>query len=654
MLTEFVQKGNIMADKNIALYIGGLQFDSQRKFVEGVWDKIIEDDNKLFLFANDATSGEIDSADKFNEGEFKIYSLPKTEDFDGVIFYSATIYDDSVRENIIGSIDAAKVDCISINVKYPGLLYVEDDNWDVMQELIDGIFSKRQIKKVNIVCGERFSRDNSKRCASVQDALARRSINVPAERIYYGDFSANSGRKAVVYFKDNNLLDADLYVCMNDQMALGAYYELKNLGIQVPEEAMITGFDHIFIARNHTPSITTVDRDEKLLGKRSYEILMNAIEGDEHIHNEQLPCHVRWGGTTDSVDDIGDKASDALNHYARMKIRTDRYAMMINSIAAKMCSVGNLHEYVELLKSSIQNLECDEFYLCLNEESGINLLSEIEDGFGYVNSGRINTEYEENLKVELGYCNGEFFSGQMVKKGDIIPGGMNQAKKGAVYVVCPIHYLERCYGYVAICNSRLPMENNYFHMFIMTLTNGLEQIRESVQLNNMIKHLDDIWTYDALTHIYNRSGFLKYADEYVTKAKYDNKQLLVIFLDLDHLKVINDELGHDQGDLMIKATADILKKCKSEDELLMRYGGDEFVLLGSGYDNEGAKAYVQRIHDGMQAYNTQFKPEIPLESSIGYCLVECDIDEPLSALIKIADQEMYDIKKEKRRARLMN
>lgn len=637
-----------MGTKNIAVFIGGLQFDSQRKFVEGVWDRVKKDNNRVFMFASNGSTGE-----RFNVGEMKIYSLPRLTDFDGFIFYSATIYDDPAREHILKALLETKIPCISINVRYPGMLCVADDNWDVMQDLVEGLLSKRDIKTVNCIAGDRFSRDNSRRCASVTDALARHKIELPAERVYYGDFQADSGRKAVNYFKDKGLLDADLYICMNDQMALGAYYALQENGIKVPEDAMITGFDHIFMARNHTPSITTVDRDERLLGQRAYEMLMDAIAGDENIYNEELPCRVCWGGSSDFENQPIDDPAQALNHFTRMKLRTDRYAAMVNDASAMMSSVKNLDSLTDVMKSYIPRLECNEFYLCINDDTDQNLLRTMEDGFGYKDSQEINTEYSEHMKLELGFCNDRFHSGELLTRGDIIPGGVDKAKSGSLYVVCPVHYLERCYGYVAICNSWLPMESNYFHMFVMTIANGLEQIRETVQLNNMIKHLDNVWTYDALTRVYNRSGFMKYADQYINRAKEQGKKLLVIFLDLDRLKVINDELGHDMGDLMIKATADILMASREQDELVMRYGGDEFVLLGCGYDSEGAEKYVQRIHMGMEKYNQEHNPVIPLESSIGYCLVECDIDEPLSSLIKIADQKMYDIKKEKRRARLL-
>lgn len=229
-----------------------------------------------------------------------------------------------------------------------------------------------------------------------------------------------------------------------------------------------------------------------------------------------------------------------------------------------------------------------------------------------------------------------------------MPGGLKNSGSGNFYVISPIHYLENCYGYSVICNSVLRMENDYYHMFIMNMGNGIQSIKEYNKMQDMIKMLDERWIYDALTQVYNRGGFFKYAEEYIQITKTVRQKLFFLFLDLDHLKLINDELGHDYGDKAICAIATILKETKKPDELLMRYGGDEFVILGRAYTEKDAKEYLAKIQAAMDAYNEVHKMPIPLEASMGYYIVDSNMEQPIATLIELADQEMYKMKKQHR------
>jgi len=635
-----------MSTKNIAVFMGGLQYDSQRKIVDGIWNRIKETGDRIFLFACDTTADK-----KYNEGELKVFTLPDLDDFDGVIFYSETIYDEETRIFLINEIKKKGTPCVTVGVKYPDIVCVSDDNWDVMQQLVDAVVKDRDIKKVNYIAGQEHSRDDMARRGACREALAKYGITLCDERIYYGNYTTSSGRKAIEYFSANGLLDADIYFCGNDQMALGAYYALEWEGIKVPDDALLTGFDNIFMARNHMPRISSVARDERLLGLTSYEVLLKIIDGKYDGGDVLLPNKVVLAQSTGHEQGLQDEETFALNHYAHMKIQSDRYAEFVTDVTAVLTGAQTIGSLAKVFSAHSKRLECDEFYIVLNDENQIDCCCQDNDPLK-VPEEKEFTEFTEKMDCVLEMKAGVVYGKKVIKRGEIIPGGVKAGFKGAFYVISQLHYQNRCYGYSVICNSKLPMENRFYHIFVVSLSNALERIRTHMQLQNMIKHLDEVWIYDSLTHIYNRSGFLKFADSFIEISQLAHKQLCIFFLDLDHLKSVNDELGHDMGDLMIKTTADILSGFKKPDELIMRYGGDEFVILGRGYDDDSAKKYVNEIHAAMKKYSEENNLGIPLEASIGYSIVDSNISEPLSSLIKIADQKMYEIKREKRLARV--
>lgn len=193
----------------------------------------------------------------------------------------------------------------------------------------------------------------------------------------------------------------------------------------------------------------------------------------------------------------------------------------------------------------------------------------------------------------------------------------------------------------------MPLYSEFYRIFTINLGNALEHVNNYIKMQEMIKTLDEMWVFDPMTHIYNRAGFYKFADKLVEEAREEKRNLFLLFLDLDGLKKVNDEFGHETGDQLICDMADILRKCRDKNELLMRYGGDEFVVLGEGFDTDMVNGYIKRIQTAMEEKNKKGNRKYKIGASIGYHLVSCEDKSPLSKLIDLADQEMYIEKREK-------
>ena len=92
----------------------------------------------------------------------------------------------------------------------------------------------------------------------------------------------------------------------------------------------------------------------------------------------------------------------------------------------------------------------------------------------------------------------------------------------------------------------------------------------------------------------------------------------------------------------------ILRQLHGNGELVMRYGGDEFVVMSKNYTDEKAAGYIRRIERSIDEYNMTSGKEYKLGASMGYSLVEPEEDMKLEDLIEVADQEMYKVKKAKK------
>jgi diguanylate cyclase (GGDEF)-like protein/PAS domain S-box-containing protein len=154
--------------------------------------------------------------------------------------------------------------------------------------------------------------------------------------------------------------------------------------------------------------------------------------------------------------------------------------------------------------------------------------------------------------------------------------------------------------------------------------------------------------YDALTHLPNRTLFQDRLYSALQHAERQNAWVVLMFLDLDRFKPINDSLGHAAGDRMLKEMATRLLACVADDDTVARMGGDEFTLLLQPRATQQA-ALTRAIHVAEQILASLMKPfvlegrEFVVTASIGIALSPQDGDE-LSQLMKNADTAMYHAK----------
>ncbi|WP_280769689.1 GGDEF domain-containing protein [Salipaludibacillus daqingensis] len=152
---------------------------------------------------------------------------------------------------------------------------------------------------------------------------------------------------------------------------------------------------------------------------------------------------------------------------------------------------------------------------------------------------------------------------------------------------------------------------------------------------------------DWLTGLYNRHFIESKMNKFVHKAKRNDEKLFIILLDCDKFKEINDGYGHRTGDLVLKEIALKLKQYDRKVFASARWGGDEFLIVGSCSSNKDANDFVEDLQQELVALTV---PNLnkPLSVSIGLA-IEHSPESSMSVqfLIQQADQHMYKRKKEK-------
>ncbi|NBF12227.1 putative bifunctional diguanylate cyclase/phosphodiesterase [Pseudomonas sp. Fl4BN1] len=186
----------------------------------------------------------------------------------------------------------------------------------------------------------------------------------------------------------------------------------------------------------------------------------------------------------------------------------------------------------------------------------------------------------------------------------------------------------------ALADKKLQLKEHDLRR-VNALLSQLDQARVSLQ---QVAH------YDALTNLINRRGFNQlFAEKLMEKITFGG-MLAVMFLDIDHFKRINDSLGHDAGDELLKVIAGHIKSStRSHEDVVARLGGDEFCILINLYDREEARHMAQRIMQKMKEPIELGGRRMVMTSSIGISVFPDD-GKTCEELLKNADLALYQSK----------
>ena len=171
----------------------------------------------------------------------------------------------------------------------------------------------------------------------------------------------------------------------------------------------------------------------------------------------------------------------------------------------------------------------------------------------------------------------------------------------------------------------------------------------ALRINSLEKEIHSLSLRDELTGLYNLRGFRLLAQQALRVAKRSGRLFSVLFIDVDNLKKINDQLGHSTGSQCLISTAEIMRAVFRESDILGRVGGDEFAVAGE-FTESGAALALRRLEGAIEKWNAEPKEQIVLSLSFGAATSTAGTQETLDTLLALSDQEMYNNKRKKKNA----
>lgn len=633
--------------KRIAVFICAISFDNQRKILEGIINKAKESNVDVFVFT--CYLNYLDTHSN-KQGAYQIMELPDLSRFDGAIIAKNTIQYEAAVEKLMKRIKDSGIPAVCTDELVPDMDSVGISDYEAQKNMVNHLLDFHKVSNIFYVTGHITNTEGMDRFLAYKDALLEHGIPYQENRVYYGNYDIDSGRWAVKEFVRRGQ-KPEAIVCANDNMAIGVIEELREHGYSVPEDVLVTGFDNDEMSEIYNPPLATVERNQRQIGYAALERVLDGM-GNRKVGHVQVEAEVFFRKS------CGCEACSTWD-YKRLKEEfvkkmsiSNKAIDCIRNMTSELMVLEELSEFYHVLQKYVATSDMDAFYLCICEDETVFHRKQINFG-AKIDMEDVNQEYTEYVNIPLAYKDGKFVEIGRIPSGDVLPESELEQTGSDFYVVSPVNYRNCCYGYCVSKNSFFSIHSELYYSWTMNLGIGLENIRKWILINKMVKELNGVWAYDMLTHLYNRAGFFHYAKELLKKVVKTEGDVFLIFMDMDGLKAVNDNLGHESGDRYIADMAEILVEAAKPENLVMRYGGDEFVVFGSCVENREAEKCVERIRCGLSIRNSAGELTYRMDASIGYSTYHAADIINLSEVLEAADQKMYQEKKEKKRREVL-
>jgi DNA-binding LacI/PurR family transcriptional regulator len=259
-----------------------------REFMSGLNNAAVTQDVNLLCFVGGRPRQD-------QAGESLIYQLASPAILDGLILYSDLGHGLSQAE--IADFCGQFTDLPLISaLEAPGLPILLPDSYGGMRQLLIHLVKSHGYQRIAFIQGQEGQADAEQRFQAYQDVLEEYKISFDPELVAEGDFSRESGRAAIQTLFVERKVKPQAVACANDRMAFGALQALQALGLQVPADVALTGFDDVDEARITGVPLTTVRQSFYAIGQQALENLLCLLRGETMAERVMVPTElvVRW------------------------------------------------------------------------------------------------------------------------------------------------------------------------------------------------------------------------------------------------------------------------------------------------------------------------------------------------------------------------
>lgn len=571
-----------------------------------------------------------------NATGFSIYRLINYEEYDGIIILSDLIKNPRVLEMERQRILKSGKPAVSINLKLKDISCMRIDNYTGFYELVTHLIKDHNARNLFYIDGNENSLDFTERRKAFRMALQDNQIELNRENIFTVEHSSfNYGYNAAseIFSSDRKLPDA--IVCANDLIALGVLKAAAERNIKIPEQLKIAGYDGNYFAKNVIPAISTVNDNAFKIGTESAKRVLTGFTEVQDFKIKSMPIYQGSCGCESKI--ITDQKLFSLKFLSEIS-QSENFAAQLNQIEeifTDAADVFTLLTNLELFFSKSHAFEGSDFCIFLKADWSsvlINSEENLPQNLSYGSQVQAITSIQNNVK----------YPREIIKTKDLIPSKMHSDECNT-FLFIPIFNHSYVHGYF-VCKNSLSMISNYHgHQWTRTFGACIERFRKKNMYKQMSQQFLRLSTRDALSGMLNRVGMEKLAKPFYQQNKHNGLTTVLFFVDINSMKTINDKFGHLHGDLAVKTIAQAVLQVVPRNWLCIRYGGDEFLVVGNSKNYNG-EDYCKMITQMVLKKSSTMHLPYNLSASVGTLSVPANSPLSLEEAIEKVDEIMYEQK----------
>lgn len=628
-----------MGKKRIAVLTSGWSVDYVLDVLHGM-EKICRKKNAdLYVYVSYKSYESDGSA---NITGFSIFDLINPEDYDGIAIMPNLFNDRDLAEKERQRIVKSGIKAVSINDHLDGLQYVGSDNHRVFKNLVSHLIEKHHITEFAYIGGPESDPGSESNFTAFRESLEEHGIPLPTDSIYQGgDWTFDFAYKTANKIFSTKKKPPHAVVCINDWAAMAVIKSALEHQIDVPNDLKVIGFDDISFASCVTPSISTVNMRPDKMGEEAAKILLEDKEANVSRTIKATPIYRQSCGCVKELTGIQKIYSMHSPQKIDASPRFASHLRHIENVFIQNGNIGGLEDSLQKYFERRHTFEGSDFAIFIKEEV---IKSLVNVKYSYQSS----TDYGKKMHTLVNIKNGKAFpkdlSKQVIPTRNLIPESMLD-KKPSTYLFIPIFSMRYLQGYYVSKNSLIILHDKVAYNWSRDFGASIEKFRQTVGYKLMSEQLTVLSTQDALSGLLNRTGLDIFAHDLFFKNNMTDKKTLIMFVDINDMKIINDRYGHLHGDLAVKTVAESIKEIFPKSFLAIRYGGDEFVIIGTKSDSNKTD-YRKKLKEDLAQRTKNMSLPYSLSVSMGVKTFDPDKDAKLMDAIEEVDEIMYKSKEE--------
>lgn len=646
--------------KRIAVMVDYLTSEYSEELLTGVSKCCEENDVDLL----NLVCGELRHHGKDASYQYvSVTSLVRKNLVDGVIFTSGTQMHNVSLDFFINYVNQFDIPAtVNVSSLLPGIHSVVADGTKSFADLVEYLINHQKSNKILFMGVNSTSAEVVERTKAFYEVVEK--CNISKENVVQlnARFDYPSAMELLnQYYKENKSFDFDTIIALNDDMAFACIDFCQNIGLSVPNDVVVSGFDDLPRSSfSHLP-LTTINQNLRLQGYTAAQMVIDLIDGKDVPYENHIPANVVLRESTNRI------------FYSRTLVNNEFFNIELDLLLQK----NKKYSVYEWFVKRNQLYDATKFYTDIEQNMSLAQLKKILnralprfdikkivivmyettveksipfDYFDLPSKATVLTAYDKDSDYVLDiYDESYSFNPQE----SLVPTELEQYINKDMVCISLFKGTTQ-YGYMIFNKGKADM--TVYDILAKSVSSLIASVFSYTVAQNEQQKWRERWiktdlmaSTDELTGIKNRRYFFDIGTTTMTFAETVRQEGLVIFCDMDGLKKINDTYGHDVGDNAIKSEAQILVKNFRTNDVVARIAGDEFAIICHGITLVDFNRIKKNIEKDCEKWTLENNAPFKLSISMGAQVYPSpDVGYDLEKLLSLADKTLYEVKKAKK------